>query len=43
MSLLVTESVTKRYGGLLANDDVVAVALQQGEIRELFGERGREA
>jgi branched-chain amino acid transport system ATP-binding protein len=37
--LLVTAGVTKRYGGLLANDGV-AVALQQGEIRGLIGPNG---
>jgi ABC-type branched-subunit amino acid transport system ATPase component len=37
--LLVTEGVTKRYGGLLANDGV-AVALQAGEIRGLIGPNG---
>ena len=37
--LLVTAGVTKRYGGLLANDGV-AVTLQAGEIRGLIGPNG---
>ena len=39
MSLLVTAGVTKRYGGLLAND-AVAVTLEAGEIRGLIGPNG---
>ena len=34
-----TTGLTKRYGGLLANDGV-AVALTQGEIRGLIGPNG---
>jgi len=37
--LLVTEGLTKRYGGLLANDDV-AITLAAGEIRGLIGPNG---
>ena len=37
--LLVTEGVTKRYGGLLANDGV-AMRLSAGEIRGLIGPNG---
>jgi branched-chain amino acid transport system ATP-binding protein len=37
--LLVTEGLTKRYGGLLANDDI-AVTLAAGEIRGLIGPNG---
>ena len=37
--LLVTEGLTKRYGGLLANDDV-AMTLAAGEIRGLIGPNG---
>jgi branched-chain amino acid transport system ATP-binding protein len=39
MSLLVTAGLTKRYGGLLANDGV-AVALEDCEIRGLIGPNG---
>jgi branched-chain amino acid transport system ATP-binding protein len=39
MSLLVAAGVTKRYGGLLANDRV-AVTLEEGEIRGLIGPNG---
>jgi branched-chain amino acid transport system ATP-binding protein len=39
MSLLVTTGLTKRYGGLLANDRV-AVTLAEGEIRGLIGPNG---
>jgi len=38
-SLLVTEGLTKRYGGLIANDRV-AVTLAAGEIRGLIGPNG---
>jgi branched-chain amino acid transport system ATP-binding protein len=38
-TLLATESLTKRYGGLLANDGV-AVTLEAGEIRGLIGPNG---
>lgn len=38
-ALLVAEQLTKRYGGLLANDDV-AIALEAGEIRGLIGPNG---
>jgi branched-chain amino acid transport system ATP-binding protein len=37
--LLQVEGVTKRYGGLIAND-AVAVALQAGEVRGLIGPNG---
>jgi ABC-type branched-subunit amino acid transport system ATPase component len=37
--LLVTEGLTKRYGGLLANDNV-AMTLAAGEIRGLIGPNG---
>ena len=37
--LLVTEGLTKRYGGLLANDGV-AMKLAAGEIRGLIGPNG---
>jgi branched-chain amino acid transport system ATP-binding protein len=37
--LLVTEGLTKRYGGLLANDGV-AMTLAAGEIRGLIGPNG---
>ncbi len=37
--LLVTEGLTKRYGGLLANDGV-AMRLDAGEIRGLIGPNG---
>ena len=37
--LLVTEGLTKRYGGLLANDGI-AVTLAAGEIRGLIGPNG---
>src|SRR6266481_4567182 len=37
--LLVTKGLTKRYGGLLANDDV-AITLAAGEIRGLIGPNG---
>jgi ABC-type branched-subunit amino acid transport system ATPase component len=37
--LLVTEGVTKRYGGLLANDGV-AMRLSAGEVRGLIGPNG---
>jgi branched-chain amino acid transport system ATP-binding protein len=37
--LLVTEGLTKRYGGLLAND-AVAMQLAAGEIRGLIGPNG---
>jgi branched-chain amino acid transport system ATP-binding protein len=39
MSLFVTEGLTKRYGGLLANDSV-AMQLAAGEIRGLIGPNG---
>jgi ABC-type branched-subunit amino acid transport system ATPase component len=39
MSLLVTAGLTKRYGGLLANDGV-AITLEEGEIRGLIGPNG---
>ena len=39
MSVLATNGLTKRYGGLMANDGV-AVALAQGEIRGLIGPNG---
>ena len=38
-ALLVTEGLTKRYGGLLANDGV-AITLDAGEIRGLIGPNG---
>jgi branched-chain amino acid transport system ATP-binding protein len=38
-SLFVTEGLTKRYGGLLAND-AVAMQLEAGEIRGLIGPNG---
>jgi ABC-type branched-subunit amino acid transport system ATPase component len=38
-ALLTTEGLTKRYGGLLANDGV-AIALEAGEIRGLIGPNG---
>ena len=38
-ALLATESLTKRYGGLLANDGV-AMQLEAGEIRGLIGPNG---
>jgi branched-chain amino acid transport system ATP-binding protein len=38
-ALLVAENLSKRYGGLLANDDV-AIALEPGEIRGLIGPNG---
>jgi branched-chain amino acid transport system ATP-binding protein len=38
-ALLVTENLTKRYGGLTANDGV-AIALAAGEIRGLIGPNG---
>ena len=37
--LLATEGLTKRYGGLLANDGV-AMTLAAGEIRGLIGPNG---
>jgi ABC-type branched-subunit amino acid transport system ATPase component len=37
--LLVTDGVTKRYGGLIANDGV-AMRLEAGEIRGLIGPNG---
>ncbi len=37
--LLVTEGLTKRYGGLVANDGV-AMQLAAGEIRGLIGPNG---
>ena len=37
--LLVTEGLTKRYGGLIANDGV-AMQLAAGEIRGLIGPNG---
>jgi branched-chain amino acid transport system ATP-binding protein len=37
--LLVTEGLTKRYGGLTAND-AVAMRLERGEIRGLIGPNG---
>src|SRR4029078_12119909 len=37
--LLVTDGLTKRYGGLMANDGV-AVTLEAGEIRGLIGPNG---
>jgi len=39
VSVLATTGLTKRYGGLLANDGV-AVALAHGEIRGLIGPNG---
>ena len=39
MTLLATEGVTKRYGGLTANDGV-ALTLEPGEIRGLIGPNG---
>jgi ABC-type branched-subunit amino acid transport system ATPase component len=39
MALLATESLTKRYGGLTANDGV-AIALAAGEIRGLVAPNG---
>jgi branched-chain amino acid transport system ATP-binding protein len=39
MTLLATEGLTKRYGGLLANDGV-AITLEPGEIRGLIGPNG---
>ena len=39
MTLLATEGLTKRYGGLLANDGV-ALTLEPGEIRGLIGPNG---
>jgi branched-chain amino acid transport system ATP-binding protein len=39
MTLLATQGVTKRYGGLLANDGV-ALTLEAGEIRGLIGPNG---
>jgi len=39
VSVLATTGLTKRYGGLMANDGV-AVALTQGEIRGLIGPNG---
>jgi ABC-type branched-subunit amino acid transport system ATPase component len=38
-ALLATENLTKRYGGLIANDGV-AIALAAGEIRGLIGPNG---
>jgi branched-chain amino acid transport system ATP-binding protein len=38
-ALLVAENLTKRYGGLLANDGV-AITLEAGEIRGLIGPNG---
>ena len=38
-ALLVTDGLTKRYGGLLANDGV-AITLDAGEIRGLIGPNG---
>ena len=38
-ALLVAENLTKRYGGLLAND-AVAITLEAGEIRGLIGPNG---
>jgi branched-chain amino acid transport system ATP-binding protein len=37
--LLVTEGLTKRYGGLVAND-AVAISINRGEIRGLIGPNG---
>ena len=37
--LLVTDGVTKRYGGLVAND-TVTMTLQPGEVRGLIGPNG---
>jgi len=39
MTLLATEGLTKRYGGLTANDGV-ALTLEPGEIRGLIGPNG---
>ena len=39
MTLLATEGLTKRYGGLTANDGV-AITLEPGEIRGLIGPNG---
>jgi branched-chain amino acid transport system ATP-binding protein len=39
MDLLVTEGLTKRYGGLMANDSV-AIAVAAGEIRGIIGPNG---
>jgi branched-chain amino acid transport system ATP-binding protein len=39
MTLLATQGLTKRYGGLLANDGV-ALTLEPGEIRGLIGPNG---
>src|SRR5215831_2007040 len=39
VDLLVTRGLTKRYGGLLANDGV-AITLDAGEIRGLIGPNG---
>jgi branched-chain amino acid transport system ATP-binding protein len=39
MNLLVTEGLTKRYGGLMANDSV-AIAVAAGEIRGIIGPNG---
>ena len=37
--LLVTEGLTKRYGGLVAND-AVAISINRSEIRGLLGPNG---
>ena len=42
MTLLATQGLTKRHGGLLANDGA-ALTLELVEIRGLIGERGRKA
>jgi branched-chain amino acid transport system ATP-binding protein len=39
MSLLITAGLTKRYGGLLANDGV-AISVEEGEVRGLIGPNG---
>ena len=39
MSFLSVQRVTKRFGGLLANDDI-SLAMEEGEILGLIGPNG---